>query len=129
MLNKYAVTVVDILKTVTAVTRKSRYYGTKARTGIMKSDCTKPRETTQGTDSMHEKHRQHGNNTQEGYNTTKKQHSTLTQTKHFGRDMIQRQIRHVQRLTRHLPFIHGMNRKAIIDVIRDRDRDRDRDMV
>ncbi len=32
-------------KAVQAVTRKSRYYDTEARTGIAKTDCTKPRET------------------------------------------------------------------------------------
>jgi hypothetical protein len=89
--------IVDLLKAVKAVTRKSRYYGTKARSGIMKSDCGKPRETTQGTENTHEKHRKHGNSTQEENNTTKKQHTTHTQNKLLRRDMIQGQIRHVQR--------------------------------
>ena len=55
------------LKAVKAVTRKSRYYDTKARTGIMKSDCTKPRET-RGTIDTRDKHR---HNTQEEKHTEK----------------------------------------------------------
>ena len=45
----------DLLKAVKAVNRKSRYYDTRARTGIKQSesDCTKPRET-QGTKNAHE---------------------------------------------------------------------------
>ena len=33
----------DLLKAVKAMTRKSTYYDTEARTGITKTDCTKPR--------------------------------------------------------------------------------------
>ncbi len=72
---------------------------------------------TQGTENTHEKHRKHGNDTHEENNTTKKQHTTRTQTKHLRLDMIQGHMRHVQRPTRHLPFIHSMNRKAIVDII------------
>jgi hypothetical protein len=60
---------VDLLKAVKAVTRKSRYYDTKARTGIRKSDCAKPRETTQGAKNTHEKHR---HDTQKEKHTEKK---------------------------------------------------------
>jgi hypothetical protein len=42
----------------------------------MKSDCTKPRETTQGTKNTREKHKQHGKNTQDENNTTKRQLGT-----------------------------------------------------
>jgi hypothetical protein len=44
-----------IKKAVKVVTRKSRYYDTEAKTGITKTDCTKPRET-QGTKHVHKTH-------------------------------------------------------------------------
>ncbi len=39
----------DLFQTVKAVTRKSRYYDTGARTGITKTDCTKPKAIQNGS--------------------------------------------------------------------------------
>jgi hypothetical protein len=49
-------TIDDLLKEVKAVTRKSRYYDTEARTGITKTDCTELTKT-QETKNTHEKQR------------------------------------------------------------------------
>ncbi len=62
-----------------------------------------------------EKHKVHKTHTQKPRNnTTKKQHTTRTLKKHLRWHMIQGQIRHLQCPIRHLPFIHSMNRKAVV---------------
>ncbi len=59
----------DLLKAVKAVTRTRRYYDTEARTGITKTDCTKPRET-QGTKHAHKKLRNYDTEARTGITKT-----------------------------------------------------------